>query len=82
MSNFKLIMLPFKSLTSSTQLTPEIIDQLFKVIDQMAISIETKGRIDLLDDKVVALLFFEPSSRTMMSFQSAAQNRPMRVRAG
>lgn len=71
-------MLPFKSLTSSKQLTPEIISQLFSVIDEMALSIETKGRIDLLEDKVVALLFFEPSSRTMMSFQSAAQ----RLKAG
>lgn len=71
-------MLPFKSLTSSKQLTPEIISQLFSVIDDMAMSIEEKGRIDLLDDKVVALLFFEPSSRTMMSFQSAAQ----RLKAG
>lgn len=71
-------MLPFKSLTSSKQLTPEVIEQLFVVIEQMAHSIETKGRIDLLDDKVVALLFFEPSSRTMMSFQSAAQ----RLKAG
>jgi len=71
-------MLPFKSLTSSKQLTPKIIDQIFKVVDQMADNIESKGRIDLLDDKVVALLFFEPSSRTMMSFQSAAQ----RLKAG
>ena len=71
-------MLPFKSLTSSKQLTPEIIKQIFNVVDQMADNIESKGRIDLLDDKVVALLFFEPSSRTMMSFQSAAQ----RLKAG
>ena len=71
-------MLPFKSLTSSKQLTPEIIKQIFNVVDQMAENIESKGRIDLLDDKVVALLFFEPSSRTMMSFQSAAQ----RLKAG
>lgn len=71
-------MLPFKSLTSSKQLTPKIIEQLFSVIDDMAMSINKKGRIDLLEDKVVALLFFEPSSRTMMSFQSAAQ----RLKAG
>lgn len=71
-------MLPFKSLTSSKQLTPKIIDTFFTVTDKMAEDIETKGRIDLLDDKVVALLFFEPSSRTMMSFQSAAQ----RLKAG
>ncbi len=71
-------MLPFPSLISSTQLTPEIIDSIFKVTDDMADQIETSGRIELLDDKVVALLFFEPSSRTMMSFQSAAQ----RLKAG
>ncbi|MCL4136337.1 UNVERIFIED_CONTAM: hypothetical protein GTU68_053373 [Idotea baltica] len=35
--------------------------------------ITTVGRSNLLDDKIVALLFFEPSSRTMLSFQSAAQ---------
>ncbi|MCL4144660.1 UNVERIFIED_CONTAM: hypothetical protein GTU68_054140 [Idotea baltica] len=40
--------------------------------------VQSSGRSDLLDDKIVALLFFEPSSRTMLSFQSAAQ----RLKAG
>ncbi len=71
-------MLPFDSLISANQLTPEIIQTIFSVTDQMASDIETSGRIDLLEDKVAALLFFEPSSRTMMSFQSAAQ----RLKAG
>jgi len=71
-------MLPFKSLISSKQLTPEIIDTIFATTDNMAKQVTQKGRTDLLDDKVVALLFFEPSSRTMMSFQSAAQ----RLKAG
>ena len=71
-------MLPFKSLISAGQLTPEIIDSIFQVTDDMSESIQSEGRINLLDDKVVALLFFEPSSRTMMSFQSAAQ----RLKAG
>ena len=66
-------MLPFKSLISSEQLTPEIINDLFVSIDKMAADVESKGRIDLLQDKIVALLFFEPSSRTMLSFQTAAQ---------
>lgn len=66
-------MLPFRSLISSKQLTPEIITDLFASIDRMAMEVETKGRIDLLKDKIVALLFFEPSSRTMLSFQTAAQ---------
>lgn len=71
-------MLPFKSLISSKQLTPEVIAKLFNVIDRMAREIDSKGRIDLLEDKIVALLFFEPSSRTMLSFQTAAQ----RLKAG
>lgn len=71
-------MLPFKSLISSKQLTPEIITQIFQVTDRMATDIEKSGRTDLLDDKVIALLFFEPSSRTMLSFQAAAT----RLKAG
>jgi len=71
-------MLPFKSLTSSKQLTPEIIEEIFRVTDEMAAMIDKQGRSNLLDDKIVALLFFEPSSRTMLSFQSAAQ----RLKAG
>lgn len=34
---------------------------------------EKQGRTDLLKDKVVAALFYEASSRTMLSFQSAIQ---------
>lgn len=71
-------MLPFKSLISADQLLPPIIENTFTIVDQMAEAVESQGRIDLLQDKVVALLFFEPSSRTMMSFQSAAQ----RLQAG
>ncbi|GAA6140068.1 aspartate carbamoyltransferase [Arenicella sp. 4NH20-0111] len=71
-------MLPFDSLISAQQLTPEIVANVISVTDAMAQNIEQSGRIDLLDDKVVSLLFFEPSSRTMMSFQSAAQ----RLKAG
>lgn len=71
-------MRPFDSLISASQLNPEIIEHIFKITDLMADEIESRGRIDLLEDKVVALLFFEPSSRTMMSFQSAAQ----RLKAG
>ncbi len=66
-------MLPFKSLISSTQLTPKSIGEIFEITDYMQDVVETKGRIDTLCDKVVALLFFEPSSRTMLSFQTAAQ---------
>jgi len=71
-------MLPFNSLVSSSQLTPEIIVELFRATDEMAAIISKAGTHKLLDDKIVALLFFEPSSRTMLSFQTAAQ----RLKAG
>lgn len=64
--------LPFQHLTSAKQLTPEVIDAVFKVSKQMEKILE-KGRTDLLKDKVVALLFYESSSRTMLSFESAVQ---------
>lgn len=35
--------------------------------------LERKGRVHLLKDKVIALLFYEASSRTMLSFQAAVQ---------
>ena len=71
-------MLPFKSLISSSQLNPEIILNIFNATDRMAHDVATFGRTEILDDKIVALLFFEPSSRTMLSFQTAAQ----RLKAG
>ena len=48
-------MLPFNSLVSSSQLTPDIIAELFRVTDEMAAIISKKGTRTLLDDKIVAL---------------------------
>lgn len=71
-------MLPFKSLISSKQLNPDVMQTLFELTDNMQTVIDQQGRVDILADKVVALLFFEPSSRTMLSFQTAAA----RLKAG
>lgn len=66
-------MLPFKSLISSHQLTPDTVATIFESAHKMQTAIESKGRVGSLENAIVALLFFEPSSRTMLSFQSAAQ---------
>ncbi len=71
-------MLPFRHLVSSEQLTKDSLQHLFYVADMMGHIASTNGRTDILEDKIIALLFFEPSSRTMLSFQSAAQ----RLKAG
>ena len=70
--------LPFRHLISADQLTPEIANEIFDLADYMQRICNMKGRIDLLSDKIIGLLFFEASSRTILSFQSAAQ----RLQAG
>ena len=65
--------LPFQHLVSAEQLTKEAIETVFKVAEKMDDVRKKKGRTDLLKDKIIALLFYEPSSRTMLSFQTAVQ---------
>lgn len=66
-------LLPFDALVSADQLTPPVIEQIFQATNGMRRICEAKQRHSLLDDKIVALIFLEPSSRTMLSFQAAAQ---------
>jgi aspartate carbamoyltransferase catalytic subunit len=61
-----------KHLTSALQLTPKVVEEVFPVAEKME-KIMEQGRSDLLKDKVIALLFYEASSRTMLSFQTAVQ---------
>jgi len=66
-------MIHLRHLYSARQLTPEVLEEIFAVSRYMQRVCVMKGRTDLLSDKIVGLLFLEPSSRTMLSFQSAAQ---------
>jgi aspartate carbamoyltransferase catalytic subunit len=70
--------LPFRHLVNADQLTRDCAAEIFDVADYMQRVCDFKGRVDLLSDKILGFLFFEPSSRTMLSFQSAAQ----RLQAG
>ena len=47
-------------------------DELYKIFEE-AVKMEecAKSGIDLLNDMILALIFFEPSTRTMFSFQTA-----------
>lgn len=65
--------LSFQHLISSKQLTKEAVDELFSVADDMELVWSSGSRSGLLQEKVIALLFYEPSSRTMLSFQAAVQ---------
>jgi len=67
-----------RHIVSVEPFTRDYLQRVFTITDEMDLMVQTRGRTGLLDDCVVALLFYEPSSRTMLSFQSAAQ----RLRAG
>lgn len=53
----------------SSELTPDVLNSLFSAADRFAAS----GGGDVLKGKVVANLFFEPSTRTRISFGRAAR---------
>ena len=47
------------------------LEQLFELAQKMEEVVSTRSRIDLLKDKVLGLAFFQVSTRTKISFESA-----------
>src|SRR3989338_2893570 len=64
--------LPFTHLTSTKQLTRCDTDAILGVAKEME-GVIKKGGSDLLKGKILASLFYEPSTRTRLSFESAMQ---------
>lgn len=64
--------LPFKHLLSTKQLTRADTEGILLVADQME-KVLKKGGSELLKGKILASLFFEPSTRTRLSFETAMQ---------
>jgi len=62
-----------KSLISIRDLDRGDIEDILEQSKIMHDLLNKKKKTDMLRDKVVALLFFEPSTRTMMSFDTAAK---------
>jgi len=64
-------------LVAAKQLTPEVLSELMQKADEYRKLLETpEGRKQLRElypDKIVATLFYEPSTRTRLSHESAAQ---------
>ncbi|MFM8573788.1 MAG: aspartate carbamoyltransferase [Pirellula sp.] len=60
-------------LISARQLTVEVLHEVFYMARKMRAICQNSGRTSLLADKMIGLVFLEPSSRTLLSFQSAAQ---------
>jgi aspartate carbamoyltransferase catalytic subunit len=58
---------------TAQQFTPDTLSYLFNLADQMQMLVEQSGSVDLLTGKIVANVFYEPSTRTSMSFAAATQ---------
>jgi aspartate carbamoyltransferase catalytic subunit len=63
---------PLTHLLSVDQMSTSMIREIFDVADKMTAALEIPARLSTLTGRVVALLFFEPSSRTILSFHAAA----------
>jgi aspartate carbamoyltransferase len=64
--------LPFTHLTSTAQLTRSDTDAILSVAKDMEVVIKNGGS-ELLKGKILAALFYEPSTRTRLSFEAAMQ---------
>ncbi len=63
-----------RDILTTEDFTKEEILEIMKVSGEMEALKKEKGVSDLLADKVIAVLFMEPSTRTRLSFEAAVQN--------
>jgi aspartate carbamoyltransferase catalytic subunit len=61
-----------RHLISIDQVDDVLAQEIFQTADDMAAALRLPTRLSSLTGRVVALLFFEPSSRTILSFSAAA----------
>ena len=60
-----------KHVLSVKQFTKEDIHELFSLAHEMQLQVEKSGTLEILKGKVLATLFYEPSTRTSSSFDAA-----------
>lgn len=73
LNNKKKSILKGKDIISFGQLDTKALSMIFKTANKMKKTFTNKQTRELLKDKIVTLLFFEPSSRTFSSFAAAAK---------
>lgn len=68
-----------KSVTSVHQFSRKNLHELFDLAQEMRLAVERHGGVDLLNGRVLATMFYEPSTRTQSSFDVAMQRLGGRV---
>ena len=66
-------MLKNKSIVSIDDLSDEDLNEIFKVSDEMVSILEKNKGTGIMNSKIMATLFYEPSTRTRLSFESAME---------
>ncbi len=64
-------MLKNRSLVSISDLSEDDVNNVFLKADEMLGYLNNSKKINLMDSKILATLFYEPSTRTRLSFESA-----------
>lgn len=62
-----------RDILSVDQFSREDLEYIFRVAEEMRTMVERFGSVDLLQGKILANLFYEPSTRTSSSFMAAMQ---------
>lgn len=68
-----------RSVTSVHQFSRRNLHELFDLAQEMRLAVERHGGVDLLNGRVLATMFYEPSTRTHASFDAAMQRLGGRV---
>ena len=66
-------MIGLKHLISASQLSPTLLDELFLSADRMQTDDRMRRLYPVLQGRILATLFYEPSTRTRLSFEAAMQ---------
>ena len=67
-----MLRLPKYDIVSIDDLSISEIERIFVLTDEFAAQLESGERLRLADGLIMATLFYEPSTRTRLSFESAA----------
>ena len=68
-----MVSLKGKDILHGNQFSKKDIDAIMKTAAQMEKELKRKGSLNLLKGKILVTLFFEPSTRTRLSFEAAMQ---------